>query len=456
MMTVPATPGPVCTPHTLRASVAEWRRGPRQGQAERRLLSQHLNLRGHAAQGTATVDPRPLACLFDIAAIDDPTHLVHTLELLPRRPRADELTTGIVLLPGFGAGLALFEGVIAQLEAYTDRARVFALDWLGQGLSSRVRAPDTRKGKENRCAEAESFFVRSLEDWRQTMGLEKLVLVAHSLGGYKALAYSLAHPDRIAGLVLVCPAGMYDRARVVAPSGQVLVPPPGPVRSGADKGISYDVLHFLWRFDITPLNIIRLLPFQPFMPLLVAGYVTERMRSLDKAVDTPDQLLAARSAYCFALCAAQPGSENALPRMLGAGAQPYCPMLARVQPLADAKIPTAFINGSDDWIGAMTKEMIAATGLNATVDVIDNAGRACSPASVSSRSRSRLHRTADQVPRHLACQAGSHAGLRTEHFSRSLHCEACLLAPAYDSRTGQGDEVHEQTTVDGTGMPDAV
>ena len=378
MLSVPATPGPVCTPHTLRASVAEWRRGPRPGQAERRLISHSLNLRGRAAQGASTTDPRPLASLSDVATTDDPSHFVHTLELLPRLPRQSEPTTGIVLLPGFGAGLALFEGVLAQLEGYTDRARVFALDWLGQGLSSRVRAPDTRKGKADRCAEAEAFFVRSLEDWRESMSLDKVILVAHSLGGYKALAYSLAHPERIAGLILVCPAGMYDRARVVAPSGQELVPPPGPVRSGADKGFSYDILHLLWRYDITPLNVIRLLPFQPFMPLLVGGYVTERMRSLDKTVDTPDQLLAARSAYCFALCAAQPGSENALPRMLGAGAQPYCPMIARVQPLADARIPVSFVNGRDDWIGTMTDEMIAATGLNATLDVIDDSGRAFS------------------------------------------------------------------------------
>lgn len=400
LLSVPATPGPVCTPQTLRASVAEWRRGPRAAQAERRLISQSLNLRGAAAQGKDSTDPRPLASLFDVAMSNASDRLVHTIELLPRVARVSEPTTGIVLLPGFGAGIALFEGVLAQLEGYTDRARVFALDWLGQGLSSRVKAPDTRKDKDERCAEAESFFVRSLEDWRRTMRLDRVVLVAHSLGGYKALAYSLAHPDRIAGLVLVCPAGMYDRARVVAPSGQVLATPPGPVRSGADQGISYDILHLLWRFDITPLNVIRLLPFQPFMPLLVAGYVTERMRSLDKTVDTPDEVIAARSAYCFALCAARPGSENALPRMLGPGAMPYCPMLARVQPLADAQIPISFVNGRDDWIGTVTEEMISATGLNATLDVIDESSRTWALVEISlTPPRPRLHRAAGSVRR---------------------------------------------------------
>jgi pimeloyl-ACP methyl ester carboxylesterase len=40
-----------------------------------------------------------------------------------------------------------------------------------------------------------------------TLGLEKFVLVGHSMGGGVALAYAGAHPDRVAGLVLVDPIG---------------------------------------------------------------------------------------------------------------------------------------------------------------------------------------------------------------------------------------------------------
>ena len=55
---------------------------------------------------------------------------------------------------------------------------------------------------------AENFFIKALDKWRERMGLKKVVLMGHSMGGYLAATYALQHPDRVQHLVLVCPAGI--------------------------------------------------------------------------------------------------------------------------------------------------------------------------------------------------------------------------------------------------------
>jgi pimeloyl-ACP methyl ester carboxylesterase len=50
-------------------------------------------------------------------------------------------------------------------------------------------------------------LVEDLDQLRQRLGLEKVTLMAHSMGNMLAYGYLRAHPERVAGLVLVGPAG---------------------------------------------------------------------------------------------------------------------------------------------------------------------------------------------------------------------------------------------------------
>ena len=59
--------------------------------------------------------------------------------------------------------------------------------------------------------DAEAFFLSALHQWRQEQGLDKMILMGHSLGGYLAATYALQHPENVQHLILVCPAGIVSQ-----------------------------------------------------------------------------------------------------------------------------------------------------------------------------------------------------------------------------------------------------
>lgn len=85
----------------------------------------------------------------------------------------------------------------AQLEHLRRTRRAVALDLRGHGRS------DPPKDGDYTIA-AMAGDIAAVVD---TLKLDRFVLVGHSMGGGAALAYAGAHPDRVAGLVLVDPIG---------------------------------------------------------------------------------------------------------------------------------------------------------------------------------------------------------------------------------------------------------
>lgn len=59
--------------------------------------------------------------------------------------------------------------------------------------------------------ETEKYLLDGLEFWRKKMGLKKIHLCGHSLGGYVATKYAGQYEKNILSLMLISPAGIWPR-----------------------------------------------------------------------------------------------------------------------------------------------------------------------------------------------------------------------------------------------------
>ena len=105
----------------------------------------------------------------------------------------------LVLLHGIGSGAASW---VQQLEALGASRRVLAWDAPGYGESTPVAA----------ASPAATDYVNVLYEWLEKLGIERCVLVGHSLGAIIAGSFAAMHPQRVAGLLLLSPAGGYGAA----------------------------------------------------------------------------------------------------------------------------------------------------------------------------------------------------------------------------------------------------
>ena len=99
----------------------------------------------------------------------------------------------IVILHGLGGQMGNF--TYALLERLTDEFRVILMDRPGSGYST--RAPGAT-GRLTEQAAIVAEFIRKL-------GLERPLLVGHSMGGAISLGVALDHPDVVKALALIAP-----------------------------------------------------------------------------------------------------------------------------------------------------------------------------------------------------------------------------------------------------------
>jgi pimeloyl-ACP methyl ester carboxylesterase len=106
----------------------------------------------------------------------------------------------LVLVHGFSASLHAWEPWVQRLSP---EFRVITLDLPGHGL--------TRAPADYEAATARSVAI--VDQLTRHLGVERFVLGGNSMGGGVAWNYTLAHPERVRGLVLVDAAGWPDPDR---------------------------------------------------------------------------------------------------------------------------------------------------------------------------------------------------------------------------------------------------
>ena len=266
----------------------------------------------------------------------------------------------LVLVHGFISGVCWWAQNFTDLS---EERSVYAFDLPGFGRSSR---PDLIQDGE----QAEDKFVHYIEEWRKMMGLDKMILLGHSLGGYIVMAYALKHPERIKHLILSDPWGF-------------AILPGGIVDRHQDSEQRYDLLPRWVHWGNFFLNTCNLLspirafgPIGPWVACLAQFDPKKRASELWK-----DRTM---FEYIYHCNAQTPSGEDAFRDMNVFLMWAKSPMVKRVKDLPD-DIPVTVMYGSSTFFDHRTAYEIKCNRKNSKVEVyivkdaghdihVDNAG----------------------------------------------------------------------------------
>ncbi|XP_026887763.1 (Lyso)-N-acylphosphatidylethanolamine lipase isoform X1 [Electrophorus electricus] len=245
--------------------------------------------------------------------------------------------TPLVMVHGFGGGVGLW---VQNLDALSRSRRVYAFDLLGFGRSSRPSFPTDP-------SLAEELFVSSIEQWRQTLGLERMILLGHSLGGYLAASYSIQHPERVAHLILVDPWGFPERPQPHTErslSQGLEAKRPGPPRWVKAVASIFSLFN--------PLAIIR--AAGPWGPGLVNRFRPDFKSRFEDLFD--DDTMTEYLYHCNAQTPSGEVGFRAMSEFLGWAKRP---MVQRVNLLAPS-MPVTMLYGARSWVDSSTGNHVAA------------------------------------------------------------------------------------------------
>ncbi|XP_063056361.1 (Lyso)-N-acylphosphatidylethanolamine lipase-like [Engraulis encrasicolus] len=237
--------------------------------------------------------------------------------------------TPLVLVHGLCGGVGLW---IRNLDPLCRSRPVLAFDVLGFGRSSRPRFPSDP-------SQAEQLSVDSIEHWRQALGLESMILLGHSLGGYLATSYAIQHPKRVKHLILVDPWGFEQMPEDgISPA----------TRAGCPYWVE-SLVSVAARFN--PLAVMRVAG--PWGPKLIHRFRPDIQRKFEDLFD--DETM---TQYIYHCNAQKPSGEEAFRVMSDSLIWAKRPMLERVH-LLPPGLPVTLVFGARSWMDSATGNEVA-------------------------------------------------------------------------------------------------
>ncbi|KAF5520915.1 putative cardiolipin-specific deacylase [Colletotrichum aenigma] len=294
----------------------------------------------------------------------------------------EKVDNTLVIVHGYGAGLGFFYKNFEPLSR-AKGWKLYALDMLGMGNSTRPPFKVHAKDQAAKTAEAEAWFIDALEEWRKKRDIDKMTLIGHSLGGYLSVAYALKYPGHIKKLILASPVGIPADPYAVNESM------PEPEESTLQNEFTQDQnavttddhnsstaaasrfktstnstnapkrplpgwLVWLWDANVSPFSIVRFTG--PLGPRFVSGWTSRRFNHLpaDESKSLHD--------YAFSIFRQRGSGEYALPYILAPGAYARSPIINRIdgvgrqviekngEKIRETGIPVVFMYGENDWM----------------------------------------------------------------------------------------------------------
>lgn len=302
----------------------------------------------YAARGAATLrltQRKPQEC----SHVDVTDNMDRTIHMVTCTPAADPTATPLVCLHGYASGTGMFYAALPPLAASWP-GPVYVLDSPGCGLSSR-KPWAAGMGADCPLEVSEDFWIAGIEGWRRTMGIERMVLCGHSVGGYLSVAYAERHPSRVERLILVSPVGVPH-------------PPPGLEERRRTAPFVFRTAMGMWDKGWGPFPFVRWGPGKWIMD----GYVDRRIGQYAEGTSWRDVPLIAKYFHANLTHGNASWGGCAHSTLLLAGAFARSPLCERI-PKLELGSSLSFIYGADgDWMDFRHAEALKGRGA-ATIEV---------------------------------------------------------------------------------------